>query len=274
MPVSKCSPTGRRAFRRIFPRAIQRLPRKAKGNGHRTYAYSRAVQQPRAGKPREATAPRPFETRCGAFFRAQFIGPRAARKETDTGLMRTHAPFSSPAPESPAKRPPHALSKRDAAHFSARNSSAPAPLERKRTQDLCVLTRRSAALRAANLRAPVGSCGAAGNRRPWLLRRAADALPCHRPKGGSRTLIRRFGSPRSTLHSTLFDVYRIADLRAHFKASVSRPAKTASCRLKKTRRRARSVPRPRQCVLKGGSSAGPRAPLSPLHLPNVLDNAV
>ena len=235
--------------------------------------------------------------------------------------MRTHAPFSSPAPESPAKRPPSALSKRDAAHFSARNSSAPAPLERKRTQDLCVLTRRSAAPRRKPPRAAPsahavrrifpraihrllrGSKGhghrtyaysrAVQQPRAGTLRALPRRLmrcgwespsmaltprrrraPMRRSKGGSRTLIRRFGSPRSTFHSALFDVYRIADLRAHFKASVSRPAKTASCRLKKTRRRARSVPRPRQCVLKGGSSAGPRAPLSPLHLPNVLDNAV
>ncbi len=182
MPVSKCSPTGRRAFRRIFPRAIQRLPRKAKGNGHRTYAYSRAVQQPRAGKPREVTAQRPFETRCGAFFRAQFIGSRAARKETDTGLMRTHAPFSSPAPESPAKRPPHALSKRDAAHFSARNSSAPAPLERKRTQDLCVLTRRSAAPRR---KPPRAAPSAHAVRR--IFPRAIHRLPRRSKGNGHRT---------------------------------------------------------------------------------------
>ena len=174
----------------------------------------------RQTKPREVTAQRPFETRCGAFFRAQFSGSRAARKETDT--------------------------------------------------DLCVLTRRSAALRALPRR--LMRCGWESPSMALTPRRRC--APMRRSKGGSRTLIRRFGSPRSTFHSALFDVYRIADLRAHFKASVSRPAKTASCRLKKTRRRARSVPRPRQGVLKGGSSAGPRAPLSPLHFPNVLDNAV
>ena len=169
----------RNAMRRIFPRAIHRPPRRSKGNGHRTYAYSRAVQQP-----------------------------------------------------------------------SAPQTSA---------------------------RCPVGSCGAAGNRRPWLSRRAADALPSAVRKEAHAELTHA-DSPvwKPTKHFSQhpFRCIPYRHLRAHFKASVSRPAKTASCRLKKTRRRARSVPRPRQCVLKGGSSAGPRAPLSPLHLPNVFDNAV
>ena len=194
----------------------------------------------------------------GAFFRAQFIGSRAARKETDTGLMRTHAPFSSP----PRRKAPR--------------SDRPAPFRNAMRR---IFPR---AIHRPPRRKPPRAAPSAHAVRLGIAVHGSHAAPptrSHAPferrlTRNSRTLIRRFGSPRSTFHSTLFDVYRIADLRAHFKASVSRPAKTASCRLKKTRRRARSVPRPRQCVLKGGSSAGSRAPLSPLHLPNVLDNAV
>ncbi len=189
MPVSECTPTGRRAFRRIFsarnsaapaplerkrtqdlcvltrrsaaprtgtprestapapfqnamrrifPRAIQRLPRRSKGNGHRTYAYSRAVQQPRAPEPPANRPPqRPFKMRCGAFFRAQFSGSRAARKETDTGLMRTHAPFSSPPRRKPPRAAPsaHAVRLGIAVHGShaAPPMRSHAPFERRLT---------------------------------------------------------------------------------------------------------------------------------------------
>ena len=236
----------------------------------------------RQTKPREVTAQRPFETRCGAFFRAQFSGSRAARKETDTDLCvltrRSAALRALPRRlmrcgwESPSM----ALTPRRRCAPMRRSKGGSRTLIRRFGNPRSTL--HSALFdvyRIADLRTLPRRLMRCGWESPTMaLTPRRRCAPMRRSKGGSRTLIRRFGSPRSTFHSALFDVYRIADLRAHFKASVSRPAKTASCRLKKTRRRARSVPRPRQGVLKGGSSAGPRAPLSPLHFPNVLDNAV